>query len=160
MGKHLSIRYKEENFWVYDVVASVLLKFLIDAANDQLKLSKNVWLKETIEQWKVNAIFSDFGFYLDENWTEEQLEQIKEIISKACKTLVQKDKLSKKEIAEWTILDEQGIDLRDEKEILTESIVKLAKAINELLEETLPKAPEGHWWFYGTEGKTTIKKES
>ena len=160
MSKHIAIHFKEETIWAYDVYVSVLLKFVLDSAVDQIKSNESNWLKESIENWKVNAVVSDFGVYLNENLTTKQLLEVKTIINQACLKLSTKTILLKEEIERWSIIDHQGIDLREEKKIQTKYIIELGEAFRDLLEGTLAQTPEGCFWYYGVNGKITINEKN
>ena len=45
------------------------------------------WLSEAIAHWRMNAVITDFGFFLDETWTESQIDVVTDLIKATCSVL-------------------------------------------------------------------------
>jgi hypothetical protein len=52
------VEFRSKGFWAYDVVAAVLLKHMIDAANQAKCQPDAEWLASVIAQWQVEEIQS------------------------------------------------------------------------------------------------------
>jgi hypothetical protein len=159
MSKTLFIEYGGDGFWAYDVAIGIFLKHLIDCARSGNYEGKG-WLPECVECWRVNAVLTDCGIRLNEDWTQEQLQTIHRIIDCACRTLAASQSISAMEMESWDIVDGQGINARGNAQFPTEPVVELGQAVQALLRGTLPRPPDGEWWFYGGQGgRSTIAKK-
>jgi hypothetical protein len=151
MSKTKPVTYKDISFWVYDVAFGIFLKLLIDKAIQCTNPEYLAWLSDCIPQWRVNAIVSDFAFHFDSQLSAEQLQVILRLIDESCLELAKRESIPAQEMEAWNILDGKGIDLRGHSEFPTAPVIELGRAMQELLCGTLPPAPVGTWWFYGTE---------
>lgn len=152
MSKTLSVQFRGHGFWAFDIVSGVLLKHLIDAAvaRDEASDSSS-WLAKTVARWRVNAVVSDYGLFLDEGWTQRQCEIVVDLIAGACRVLSERDSIPADEIAAWPILDNQRIFTRGIDPVPTKPVVALGRAVIGLIDGTLAPAPAGTWWYYGTD---------
>jgi hypothetical protein len=149
----------DEGFWAYDVAVGLLLKHLIDQAREHLHRSP--WLSECIEQWRVTALVSDYALCFGPAWTDEQRDLVHALIGKACRELEKSPAITAEVASSWKILDGAGIALRNALEFPTAPVVELGRAIQALMEGTLPRPPQGTWWLYGCEdGRTTLQRQS
>ena len=156
MSQKMFVDYRGQGFWAYDVAVGVLLKHLIDRA---CLREPAPWLSECIERWRVNATVSDLGMHLDPEWTDSQRQIVRELIEEACQELQKVEAFSADEAASWKIHNGKGVFARGALCIPTAPSIELGRAVGMLLEGTLPAAPAGSWWFYGTpDGVTTILK--
>jgi hypothetical protein len=159
MSQTLYVEFEGDGFWAYDVGVGVFLKYLIDVARAEEEQQSSKWLDDCIKHWRVNAVVSDFGLWLDPEWTDDQRRIIRSLIDTACLELENSDSISAEEAASWQILDGCGVYSRGAETIATAPAIELGRAISLLLEGKLPKAPFGYWWLYGVEGGvSTIKK--
>jgi hypothetical protein len=112
-----------------------------------------------LEHWRVHAVISDLGLYLDEKWTDLQRQKVLELMEEACEEIGSRPSISADEMMGWEILDGQGVDPRGAARFPTEPVLELGHAVQSLLRENLPPAPENYWWFYGMpDGRRTIEK--
>ena len=148
MSQTLSVHFRDTSFWAYDVVSSVFLKFLIDAANGQITGDSDHWLAEPIEQWRVNAVISDFGFFLDDSWSQSQIDVVIDLCRKAAGAIRSRESIPAMEIESWPMVDDQRIFTRGHDPVLSEPVAQFGEAVIALLENTLPKPPEDHWWLF------------
>src|SRR5258708_1818047 len=84
MSKTLFVEYRDAGFWAYDVAVGIFLKHVIDAARKCAEGEDAAWLRDCIDQWRVNAITSDLGLHLDEGWSNDQVGTIICLIEEAC----------------------------------------------------------------------------
>ena len=160
MSRTMYVEYHGDGLWAYDVAMGVLLKHLIDSAESYASIPDSEWIVPCIRQWRVNAIVSDLGVHLDENWTYVQRQTVHDLIGRACGQLGARPSIPSEEMKSWDILDGQGVYARGAAMIPTAPVVELARAVQDLLYGNLPPAPEGYWWLFGTEeGRGTIKKK-
>lgn len=152
-----SVTYAKCGFWAYDVALGVLIKFLIDAAQESDDANSS-WLSEAIADWRVSAAIQDLGFTLDENWSADQRKAFVALMEKACTALESRKSISADEIVSWPILDGERIFPRGAKEVLTAPVVELGRAVIALALGELPEAPKGEAWLFGThDGRSTIR---
>ena len=156
MSKTVFVNFRGDGFWAYDVVSSIFANFLVDAAT---KLDiRDEWIAETIHHWRVNAIVSDFGFYLDDNWTPDHILVVQKLCDAASSSIRTLGDFEAETVQSWTQIDGGSICTRDHDLIPCEPIARLGDSIAPLLDGTLPAAPDGHWWFYGLDSETGALK--
>ena len=148
MSKTLYVHCEGRGFWAFDVASSVLLKFLIDAAQEPAMTEEGEWLQAVVEHWRVNAVIPDLGVYLDDNWTSSQVATVIKLLRSAAQSLRMQTSLPAGEIESWPFDDDQCLFTRGIDPVPCEPIACLAEAIIALLEDTLPAPPRGHAWFY------------
>lgn len=148
------IRYHKDGFWVYDVAQNIFLKHLIDRANHYLNQHEVEWLRSAIEEWKIDIIVQSWGLRLDEHWIRNQIDLMVLLIDEVCERLSERSFISAAELKSWNIFP------RGYGQYPTEPVIELGHAIQALLREELPAAPEGMRWFYGTtDGRRTIESK-
>ena len=158
MSRTMFVEYRGCGFWAYDVAMGIFLKHLIDVAEPLAATSSGAWIAEAVTGWRVNAVISDFGLHIDEEWTAEQMDIFIGLVEQACGLLGARDSISADEITAWPILDDMRIFPRGATEVLTAPVVELGKAIIAVANGTLSPAPAGTWWLFGTpEGRGTIR---
>ena len=153
MSKTLFVDWRDDGFWALDVVSAVFLKHLVDAATSYLEHHDEPWLRDAIRQWRFNAVCGDYGLFLDESWSVEQLGTFTGLARQACNVLSERDKILADEIQSWQLIDgdEGRCFARGEPFITTASAIRLGEAIIKLVNGTLPAPPPGTWWFFATE---------
>jgi hypothetical protein len=161
MSKTLFVEFRGQGFWALDVVSGIFLKHLIDAAEPRTVDGRDAWLTEACGHWRVNTICSDYGLFLDKNWSDQQVHFVKELATTACEVLSQRQSISAKEMCSWSQLDGKGVFPRGYPSVTTESAIRLGRALIQLLDRSLPEAPRGTWWFFGTDDSqhTLAKRE-
>ncbi len=162
MASALYVDFRGDGFWAYDVVNGILLKHLVDVAELHLAQHYEDWLALAVEQWKFNAVIADCGLYLEDDWSAEQIQTLKKLISVACSELEQEDEISAGEMESWQLLNGAGVFSRGLPAVRTSDAVRLGRALVQLLDGVLPEAPPGTWWFFATEGdaETLAKRKS
>jgi len=152
MSKTLPVKYRGHRFWAFDVVSRILLKHMIDAATSPARRGVEApWLIEAVARWRVGAVISDLGFFLDETWSVAQIAVVVDVIDAACQVLEKRDGIPAAEIQGWSILDDMRIFARGIPIVPVKPIIELGSGVIAILNGTLPKAPPGTSWFYGTE---------
>ena len=154
MSKTMLVEFRGKGFWAYDVVAAVLLKYMVDAAPQTVDLSTSPWLQEMVSQWQLDAVVTECGFSLNDDWTGGQILIVQDLIIRACAELAQRDDLTGEEIESWQFESDLRICSRGHDLIPTTSVIRLGKAVIALLQNRLPEPPKGTWWFYGLEETT------
>lgn len=159
MSQTLYAEFRGRGFWVFDIVSGVLLKHLVDAAVPRLGAPTQAWLSDAVARWRFNAVVSDCGLFLDDNWSAEQIRTFTELAAEACEALSKRLEITADEIASWPMVDDLSVFPRGLPSVDTASVIRLGRAIIELVNETLPEPPPGTWWFFGTAGSArTLKK--
>lgn len=161
MSQTLFVNWRDDGFWAYDVVAAVFLKHLIDAALLHLEHHDEPWLNDAIPQWRVNAVCSDLGLYLDESWSVGQVAVFTGLARQACDNLSRRDNIPAAEIQSWQLIDGDNgrFFARGEPFITTASAIRLGEAIIKLVNGTLPEPPPRTWWHFATEeSAATLRK--
>ena len=151
MSKTLYVGFRGRGFWAFDVVSGVFLKHLIDVAEVRAAGRPEPWLAEAVGQWRVNSVVSDFGLFLDDDWIAEQVEVVRQLAIEACDRLSARREISAEEMTSWPLLDGKGVFPRGLPGVTTASAVRLGRAVVGLLDGSLPAAPRGTSWFFGTE---------
>ena len=150
----LYVEFNSKGFWVYDVVSSSFLKYLIDAA-EQLKSQESYeWLGEDLESWRINIIVSEFGFHLDEDWSQSRINTICELCRTAIKAIHIVGDIPSSEL----LLDGHFIDTRSHEIIPAKPIIRFGEAIIDLLTDSLAKPPDGHLWYFNLESDLSTMK--
>lgn len=149
MSKTLFAEFRGRGFWVFDVVSGVFLKHLIDAATPRLNEAGQGWLSEAVRQWRISSVISDFGLFLDDDWSVEQVRMFTELATAACDQLSKRAEIPAEEIASWPMLDDERIFPRGLPSVDTASVIRLGRALTELVNGTLQDAPDHTWWFFG-----------
>ncbi len=162
MSKTLFVEFRDRGFWAFDVVSGIFLKHLVDVATARLARQHEAWLADAVEHWRFNAVVSDCGLFLEDDWTDEQIQSVRELSAAACDLLGKRIEISAEEMSSWQLLDGQGVFPRGLASVTTESAIRLGRAIIQLLDGSFSEAPQGTWWFFGTEEspRTLEKRES
>jgi hypothetical protein len=156
MSRNLYVRYRDAGFWAYDVAVGILLKHLIDVAEERSDINES-WIQTCVETWRINILVNEYGLYLDEDWSEIQIEIVIEMLYEACDRLENRESISAREMERWDVI-EGGVEHRGASHFPTAPILKMGQAIEQLLTSSLPRAPKGTWWYYGVEGIDTMSK--
>lgn len=146
MSKKMFIDFRGKGFCTYDVVGAVLLKYMIDAAKEAAEQAETNWLQTVIPKWQVNAVIQDYGFFIDDDWSEAQTLVILNLIARACTMLQMRWHISAAEIQSWPILEDLRIEMRGHDSIPTAVVIRLGQTISALLQNKLEKEPAlGDW---------------
>jgi len=161
MSKTLFVHFRDGGFWAFDVVSAVFLKHLIDAANIHLERHHEPWLTDAVAHWRFNAVSGDYGLFLDDSWSVQQVATFTALARKACAALSKRDTIPAEEIQSWQMIegDAGQCFARGLPAVPTASAIRLGEAIIKLVNGTLPEPPPGTWWFFATEDAgDTIRK--
>lgn len=151
------VEYGSRGFWAYDVALGIFLKYLIDAASHREEDPTRPWLADAVAWWRIVACVSDYGLSCDPEWSSDQLATFVELTDEACAQLALREVIEPAEVASWHVLDDQTIFLRNAAQVRTSPIVELGLAIRALVTGSLPDAPPGASWLYGSpDGRKTI----
>lgn len=148
MSKASHVEFRGYGFWAYDVVYAVFLKYLIDAANEETSSNAEGWLQEAVSHWRINAAVSDLGVYLNDDWTQEQVDIVIDLCRKAVKAIRSRGDIPVYEIASVPICNDLYIDTRGHDPVPFEPVARFGDAMVGLLQERVPQPPSRHWWFF------------
>jgi hypothetical protein len=159
MSRTFYVKFKGRGFCCFDVVGKIFLKHLIDAAEASLLDSsdmpqigfKNAWLEHVIQKWRVAAIVTEYAFFLEDQWVDEQVDFACALIERACEMLSRRQQISAKEFTSWPMLDDERIFARGLASVSTACLIHLGEAVIALRNNTLPEPPAGTWWYYSFE---------
>ena len=154
MTSKKGIRYGNRFLWAYDVAAGVFLKHLIDEA-EASEEADSPWLSQAVAQWRPQAVITEFGLTLEEEWSSSQRQTFIELAERACEKLAMRESIPTEEIVNWPLGDNLRIDLRGPDEVSTAPVVELGRAIIAIVSGNLPPSPEGGAWYYGLPGGRT-----
>lgn len=156
MSRSMFVQYRDRGFWAYDVVLHVFLKHLIDVAAPRATEPEHAWLAEAVAQWRVYACLTDFGFSINEEWSEDRIELVVSLCEEASGKVGDRESIGSEEIKAWPIHDHMRIDPRDEEQVPTRPVVRIGWAIIGLVRGTLGPPPPNCWWFYGLADRPRI----
>lgn len=105
MTRSVYVEFRDDRFWVYDVVSTIFAKCLVDVACP-FEDTQGPWLQDAIHEWRVNAIVSDYCIYLNDDWTPSQVEFVAYLFAKVSTQLRGMGRLSLREVASWRVLGE------------------------------------------------------
>ena len=161
MSKTLYVEFRGQGFWAFDVVSGIFLKHLVDVAEARIADQSEPWLVEAVRHWRFNAICGDCGLFLDDNWSDEQVQLVRELAAAACELLSKRREISAEEMLSWSLLDGEGVFPRGYASVTTASAIRLGRAVIQILDGSLREPPRGTWWFFGTEdcAGTMAKRE-
>lgn len=148
MSKTIYVEFRNTGCWVDDLVSSVFLKFLIDAARLEVAGAPDHWLAASIERWRVNAVISDFGFHLDADWTQSHVNTIIKLCRASTREIRKRREFSMAQIQSWSIHDDYRISTCGQDPVPGEPVARFGDAVVALLEFDLPRPPTGQWWFF------------
>ncbi len=151
MSKTLYVEFRGQGFWASDVVSAVFLKYLTDTATPRLGNPNNGWLSDAVANWRVNAMTADLGFFLNDSWSDIQIQTFTELAETACNVLSKRIEIPAEEISSWQMVDGLRVFVRGLPCVTTASVVRLGQAVIQLVNNSLPESPPGTWWFFGTE---------
>ena len=160
MSRTQSVAFEHRGFWAYDVAVGVLLKHLIDAAEESTDVNTE-WLSEAVSNWRIWAVAGDFEVTFNQRWSAEQRATLIALIEEACAALAKRDFIPAEEVVSWTFVDNLRIHPRGATAVLTAPVVELGRAIIATLRDELPEPPRGEAWFFVTEtGRSTIRMDA
>ncbi len=157
MSQTKFVEYRDQGFWAYDVALGIFLKHLIDDGQARAAANGDAWLAEAVSDWRIIAGVSDYGLAIDDEWSAAQIDVFVDLADEACRSLMRRESFSAEEIEAWPIVDDVRLHPRGATDVSTAPVVELGRAIIALVNGSLPAAPAGTLWFYGTpEGRRTI----
>jgi hypothetical protein len=94
---------------------------------------------EPVPDLRVHAIVgADFHLDLDLGLTDQQRQQLLELIAEVCRRLSERETVTAAEAASWEVLDGQTVTRRSAAALATSAIAELGEAMIELVRGTLP----------------------
>jgi hypothetical protein len=137
-------------FWAYDVALGILFAEAIHGAESSFEGCQPSWRRELIQRMRVNAVVgSDYAVLLDE-LDADQRTGLLTWVQEASSRLTARGGVSAAEVAGWDVLDGETVHLRGADHVAAAPLAELGEAIAQLLAGTLPPAPQGQHWYFGT----------
>ncbi|MCO8270219.1 hypothetical protein M1L60_06380 [Actinoplanes sp. TRM 88003] len=152
MSKTVSVDFGDQFIWAYDVSFGILLLEAIDVAGG---MSQPEGAEVVLEGLRANAqVGASWAFALDDDrWSPPQRDLVHRIIAEAGRRLRKRGIMTRTEAETRYVTGNEPFALRFEEHIDGAVIADLAEAMNHLIHNDLPPAPNaGHHWFYGVEG--------
>ncbi|MET8911172.1 hypothetical protein [Micromonospora sp. NPDC004551] len=155
MSKTCFVEFNGSGFWALSDSLAVLLGQSVVVAEEMAADRRSATFADVIHQLRVSAVVTDLGLLVDAAWRGTRLDLLLHLIEEANRRLAQRGRVTASEVAGWTALGDDVIELRRDT-VETAPVIELGQAVLHLLRGTLPSAPKGTWWFYGVEGGPQI----
>ncbi|MGN9807101.1 hypothetical protein [Micromonospora sp. L32] len=159
MSKTCFVEFNGAGFWAFSDSLAVLLGQAVLTAEEMGADRRSAAFKDVVDQLRASAVVTDLGLIVDEDWPGDRLDVLMQLIEEANRRLGERGRVTASEVAGWTTLGDDVIELRRDT-VDTAPVIELGQGIVQLLRESLPPAPEGTWWYYGLEGgrKTIVMR--
>ena len=149
MSKRHYVQFREDGFWAFDVVSSVLLKHVIDLAAPRVEGRE--WLAEAVHYWQVCTAYTDLALFFEGEWSADQVGEVRGLFAAACDAIAAREEIPAAEVESWPAVDGLTLFARGLPAVPTKPVVNLGRAIIQLFDGTLPDPPPGTWWFFGVD---------
>ena len=150
MSSTTPVCFGDAMFWAYDVALGILFAEAAHVAEGSLEDPQPSRRRELIQQLRVIAVVgADFALPIDELDADQQT-WLLSWVQEAYSRLAARGGVSSAEVAGWDVLDGETIHLRGADHVAAAPLVELGQAIAQLTAGTLPPAPEGKHWLFGT----------
>lgn len=159
MSKTVPVISGDAMFWAYDVAVGVLF---IEAARIGAEApadERPAWWPELERDLRTHAVVgSSFAVLLDD-FGEARRQMFLHCVVEAARRIEARGGIDRAEVSTWPELEESAASfLRGAEHIDAAPLVQLAAALVDLAAGTLPPAPAGRTWYYGTpEGRITLR---
>ncbi|QKW38848.1 hypothetical protein HUT06_36500 [Actinomadura sp. NAK00032] len=159
MSKSVAVIFGDAMFWAYDVALGVLFIEATRVGADAPTDVRPSWWPELERDLRTHAVAgSSFAVLLDD-FDEDRRQMLLHCVVEAARRLKARGGVHKAEVSTWPELEESADNfLRGAEHINPAPLVDLAEALVALAAGTLPPAPPGQTWYYGTpEGRITLR---
>lgn len=151
LSKTVPVTFGDAMFWAYDVALAVLFIEAAHVGSERPANLRPAWWPELEQVLHTHALVgSSFAVQLDD-FAPERREVFLNSVAEAAERIEARGGVSRHEVSTWPELQESATSfLRGAEHINAAPLVELAKAFVDLAAGTLPPAPAGRYWFYGT----------
>lgn len=162
MSKTVPVGFRNRQLWAFDVSLSILLAETVRLGQAVAASSPGSWLTPVLDTLRRHAILGANEYFdLDLTITDDQREQVLQIIADVARQLRHRGTITRGEAARWVVLDGHPVIWRNAEAVDTGPIADLGDALIDLVHGTLPDPPPGTWWYFGfPDGPHTIAMRS
>lgn len=151
LSKTAPVMSRGAMFWAYDVALGVLF---IEAARVVAEAPMSLrpsWWPELEQDLRTGAWVGSGSAVLLDDFSEDQRQAFLNCVVEAARRIEARGGVDRAEVAAWPELEESATGfLRGAEHIDAAPLVELAEALVDLAAGTLPTAPAGRHWYYGT----------
>ncbi|MEU2612822.1 hypothetical protein ABZ570_14770 [Micromonospora sp. NPDC007271] len=151
MSRTCFVEFNGAGFWAFSDSLAVLLGQAVVVAEEIAADRRSAAFPDVVDQLRASAVVPDLGLFVDVGWRGDRLDLLLRLIEEANRRLGERERVTASEVAGWTTLGDDVIELRRDA-MDTAPVIELGQGVLQLLRESLPPAPRGMWWFYGVEG--------
>jgi len=138
------------DLWIYDASLSLLLAQLISVVESMPADQRPSWWPDVVHDLRVHAAVSDLYFDIGRGLDDRDRHQLAELYDKAADGVRARGVFTREEADAWLIHDDLPVIFRGSQPADTAPAARLGHALAAIIRGTLPAAPPGHTWFYGT----------
>lgn len=151
MSKTVPVISGDAMFWAYDVALGVLFIEAARVGAETPADRRPSWWPELEQDFRTHALVgSSFAVLLDD-YSLEQRQLFLDCVMEAARRIEARGGVSRDEVSTWPVLEASATSfLRGAEHINAAPLVELAEALGDLAAGTLPPAPAGRHWYYGT----------
>ncbi|MFE3073557.1 hypothetical protein [Streptomyces sp. NPDC059247] len=158
MSKTVPVISGDVMFWAYDVALGVLF---VEAARVCAEMSADLrppWRGELERDLRTGVVGgSGFAVLLDD-YGAEQKQELVACALEAARRIEARGGVARDEVSTWPELEENATSfLRGAQHVDAAPLVELAEALADLAAGTLPPAPTGRYWYFGTPKGRTLQ---
>lgn len=160
MSKTVPVCSGDTMFWAYDVALGVLLIEAVRFGAERPEGQRPPWWPELAAHMLTQALVgSAYAVLLDE-FDPARRRDLLDCLLATARRIEVRGGVTREEVAAWPELEEEATSfLRGAKHIDPAPLVELAEAFAALADGTLPAAPPGRHWFYGTPAGRVVQGE-
>ncbi|MGW3341764.1 hypothetical protein ACWDA3_00590 [Nonomuraea rubra] len=138
-------------FWAYDVALGVLFLEAARAGAPAPADLRPPWWPELERDLRTHALVGSSSAVLLDEFEEERRQLLLRCVVEAARRIEARGGVDRAEVSAWPELEESAAGfLRGAEHLDAAPLVELAEALVELAAGTLPPAPGGRHWYYGT----------
>jgi hypothetical protein len=151
LSKTVPVISGDTMFWAYDVALGVLFIEAARIGDETPADLRPSWWGGLDESLRTHALVgSSFAVLLDD-FDVEQRPELLNRVREAARRIEARGGVTRDEVSTWPELEESATSfLRHAEHIEAAPLVELAEALADLDAGTLPPAPAGRHWYFGT----------
>ncbi|RKS68346.1 hypothetical protein BZB76_6609 [Actinomadura pelletieri DSM 43383] len=156
MSKTVPVCSGDAMFWAYDVALGILFFEAARVGAETPADTRPAWWPDLEEDLRTQLVVNT-SVLLD-HYDDEQRRLLLDCVTEAARRIEARGGVSRDEVAAWDEIEEDATRwLRGAEHITPAPLVELATAIVDLTHGTLPPAPPGRHWLFGTPAGRTIQ---
>lgn len=138
-------------FWAYDVALAVLFIEAARVGAEEPVDLRPSWWPELEQDLRTHALVGSSSAVLLDGFSEDQRQVLLRCVAEAARRIEARGGVDRAEVSNWPELEKGAAGfLRGAEHISAAPIVELAGALVDLAAGSLPLAPAGRHWYYGT----------